>query len=77
MLIFNSEDETVLHFAGFKKFNTEFRKEFRSLQILDSKVVNLKTDTQGLVGVVGFSQTFLFEEKSSGQLSTGDTMYVS
>jgi len=61
---------------GFKKFNASFRKEFLSLQILDSKVVNFKADPQGLIGVVGFAQTFLFQNRSNGQLSTGDTMYA-
>jgi hypothetical protein len=39
--------------------------------------VTFKADTQGLIGVVGFAQTFLFQKKSNGELSTGDTMYVS
>jgi hypothetical protein len=69
------ENETIINFAGFKAFNTDFRKEFLSLQILDSKAVTFKADPEGIVGVVGFAQTFLFE-KSDGQLSTGDTVYV-
>ena len=71
-----SENETIINFAGFKAFNTDFRKEFLSLEILDSKAVIFKTDPEGIVGVVGFVQTFLFEKKSDGQLSTGDTVYV-
>jgi len=70
------ENETVIDFAGFKKFNTDFRKGFISLQILDSKAVTFKADPQGLVGVVGFAQSFLFERKSDGQLSTGDTIEI-
>jgi hypothetical protein len=70
------ENETIINFAGFKAFNTDFRKEFLSLEILDSKAVTFKADPEGTVGVVGFAQTFLFEKKSDGQLSTGDTVYV-
>jgi hypothetical protein len=71
-----SENGTIINFAGFKTFNTDFRKEFLSLEILDSKAVAFKADPEGVVGVVGFAQTFLFEKKSDGQLSTGDTVYV-
>lgn len=71
-----SENETIINFVGFKTFNTDFRKEFLSLEILDSKAVTFKADPEGIVGVVGFAQTFLFEKKSDGQLSTGDTVYA-
>ena len=38
--------------------------------------MTFKADPQNLVGVVGFAQSFLFERKSDGELSTGDTMFV-
>jgi hypothetical protein len=73
-LYLKSADEAILNFVDYKKFNSDFRKEYFTLQIVDTKVVNFKADSTGLVGVVGFAQTFLFKKKSDGQLSTGDVM---
>jgi hypothetical protein len=73
----HSENEASLAFAGFKAFNTDFRKEFRTLEIKDSKAVTFKADSEGLGRIVGFASTFLFEQKINGQMSAGDTVWAS
>jgi hypothetical protein len=69
------EDTTLLGFNAFKMFNTTFWEDFTALKTMDRKPVIFKSDKAGKGGVVGFTMSWLLQQKKDEELFDGDTMY--